>query len=369
MSNRICNRPPMMFLTFSIEGMGTIELGTILCIILASISFTLTMSNAGMPKPPPKPQIPKKPPQNRIARAMQQKLARAEIVARRQRILQSVASHGFPFAELPPEIQLIILAHISECIPTYQALIRVSHYMYGLTLRACVPCMPIALSTTKQITSFARLLSSDIPQVHLHHSRSNIANLVHRLWISALRKEDKDLGVEILKACMNIRVLACDARTLRAAIAKSSKFRHTRCRNLTLLLSRSRWDAEMNTSAGLAFLQRLTHLRVMGEKSVPRDLCSIKLTHLSYSDRPGYDESTVDKPWALSHSDVFPSLRQVVMTRRCGPEGRALQQIGPRLVVCYVSRELTEMEMWCNTGKGGSLWDQAVMRSQGRIMI
>jgi hypothetical protein len=350
-----------MSLTLPIDGVG----GTILCIILVSISFTFTFSAAGTPRLPEKPQVPKKTPPNRIARATQWKASRAQIVARQQRISQCVASNGFPFGELPPEIQLMILAYASEWIPTYQALIRVSHHMYGLTLRACLPHMPVALSTTKQITSFAHLLASDIPQVYLHHSRLYVANLVHRLWISALRKEDKDLGIEILRTCINVRVLACDARTLRAAIAKPSKFRHTRCRDLTLLLSRPGWDVSLNTPTGLAFLQRLTHLRVMGEKTVPKDLCSAKLTHLSYSDRHGYDELTVDRPWALGHPDMFPSLREVVLTRRCGPEGRTLERIGPRLVVCYVSRQWTEMQMWCDTAKGGSLWDQAGIRLQG----
>jgi len=292
---------------------------------------------------------------------MQRKAAHAEFVAWRGRISQSVAADGFPFGELPAEIQLMILAHISESIPTYQALIRVSHHMYGLTLRACVPCMPIALSTTKQITSFAHLLASDIPQVYLHHCRLYVANLVHRLWISPLRKEDKDLGIEILKMCMNVRVLACDARTLRAAIAKCSKFRHTRCRDLTLLRSRPQWDAGLKTPSGLAFLQRLTHLRVMGEQSVPREWYSSTLTHLSYSDRhcSGCDELVVDYPWALAHPNNFPSLQQVVLTRRCGREGQVSQRIGHRLAVCYVSGQWTEIEMWCDTAKGRSLWNEA----------
>ena len=343
---------------FSTDGVA----GTILCLILISISFTFTVATAATPTPPlQKHHVPKRLVRNRIARAIERKAAQAEVVAWRRRVSQSVAADGFPFRELPPEIQLMILAHVSEWIPTYQALILVSHHMYGLTLRACVPCMPIALSTTKQITSFARLLASDIPQVYLRHSRLYVANLVHRLWISPLRKEDKDLGIEILKMCINIRVLACDARTLRAAIAKCSKFRHTRCRDLTLLLSRPQWDVSLKTPSGLAFLQRLTHLRVMGEQSVPRDLYSTKLTHLSYSDRPGCasDESVVDYPWALAHPNVFPSLQQVVLTRRCGPEGQACQKIGPRLVVCYVTREWTEMQIWCDTAKGRSLWNQA----------
>jgi hypothetical protein len=350
-----------MSLTFPIDSVG----GTILCLILASISFIFTAAAAATPRPPVQtPKVHKKSLPNRIARAVRCKVAQAEIVARRQRISQSVASNGFPFEEFPPEIQLMILAYISECIPTYQALVRVSHHMYGLTLRACVPCMPITLSTTKQLSSFAHLLVSNIPQVYLHRSRLYVANLVHRLWISPLRKEDKDVGIEILKTCMNVRVLACDARTLRTAIVKCSKLRHNRCWDLTLLLSRPQWDVGLKTPTGLVFLQRLTHLRVMGEQSVPRDLHSAKLTHLSYSDRPGHDESAVDHPWALGHLDMFPSLQQVVLTRRCGPDGRALQRIGPRLVVCYVSRQWTEMQMWCDTAKGRSLWEQAAIRSR-----
>jgi hypothetical protein len=276
-----------------------------------------------------------------------------------------VASDGFPFKELPPEIQLMILAYFSEWRPTYQALVRVSHHMYGLTLRACIPHMPITLSTPKQITSFAHLLASDIPQVYLHRSRLSVANLVHRLWVSPLRKEDHDLGIKILKTCINVRVLACDARTLRAAIAKSTKHRHTMCKDLTLLLSRPRWEVGLNTPAGLTFLQRLTHLRVMDEKTVPRDLCCTKLTHLSYSDHFGCDEAPVDHQWALKQPIIFPSLQQVVLTRRCGPEGRAPQRIGSRLIVCYVARQWTEIQLWCDMAEGRRLWDQAAIRSQG----
>jgi hypothetical protein len=353
-----------MSLTSLIDGLIDGVGGAILCIIILSLSFTLAFSAASPPTSVTQSHIPG-PRQDRIARAIQWKAARAEIIARRNRIQQSVASDGFPFEELPPEIQLMILAYFSEWIPTYQALVRVSHHMYGLTLRACVPHMPITLSTTKQLSSFAHLLASDIPQVYLHRCRLYVANLVHRLWVSPLRKEDHDLGIEILRTCVNVRVLACDARTLRAAVAKFTKYRHNMCRDLTLLLSRPRWDVSLNTPSGLTFLQRLTHLRVMGEATVPRDLCCTKLTHLSYSDRFGCDDSPVDHPWALGQPTIFPSLRQIVLTRRCSPEGRALKRVGSRLIVCYVARQWTEMQLWCDMAKGRGLWSQAAIRSQG----
>jgi hypothetical protein len=225
----------------------------------------------------------------------------------------------------------------------------VSQHMYLWTLRACLPRMPITLNTTRQLSSFSDIL----------HSHPDVAPLVHHLWVSPLRTEDARSGHAILRACTNVRVLACDARSLVAAIAKPSKFKHTACRDLTLLLSRPRWEQHLGTPSGLAFVRRLTHLRVLGEGMAPRVLGFPALTHLSYVDRPPADPSTVEYPWALGHAEVLPLVQAVVLTRRSGPEMGAPERIGARIVVMYVSRQSTEMQTWCDGVRGRNLWERA----------
>lgn len=207
----------------------------------------------------------------------------------------------------------------------------------------------------KQISSFFDLL----------HSHPDVASLVHHLWVAPLRKEDIRLGHAILRACTNVRVLACDARSLGAAIAKSSKFKHTMCRDLTLLLSRPKWEAQLNTPSGLEFTRRLTRLRLMNGAMVPHMLSFSKLTHLSYVDRPPPDPSTVEYPWALDHPEILPSLQTVILTRRCGVVPDPPERIGPRLVVLYVSRESIEMQTWCDGVRGWGMWAEAASIPRG----
>ncbi|RDB24353.1 hypothetical protein Hypma_008424 [Hypsizygus marmoreus] len=308
-------------------------------------------------------------PRPRLAQAYRRKAEKAALIdleRRRRRILESWATDGFQFTKLPPELQLMILAYSADWTATYRSLVQVSRSMFRSTLRACIPHIPITLSTPKQLASFFSLLNGGIARFE---AGLNVGLLVHRLWVTPLRKEDNVLGYRILTACTNVRVLACDARTLRATVARSSKLRHTMCRDLTLLLSRSRWDLYRDTPSGAALMKQLTHLRVMGEEMVPQELGLPNLTHLSFLDRPRFDgESEVVKPWPLGDRKAFPSLHNVVLTRRCGAEGLSPSRVDAKLVLLYFPREWTEMQIWCDSARGRSIW-QLAATAHGPVKI
>ncbi|GLB45291.1 hypothetical protein LshimejAT787_2100510 [Lyophyllum shimeji] len=318
-----------------------------------SLLFIYSISTVGDPRPPQLLPI-RPPPRSYLAQAKQRKAAIAaavELERTRIRIRENWETYGFRFKRLPPELQLMVLAFSAEWPETYRALVLVSRYMCHATQRACIPRMPVTLSTSKQLSAFASLVQRD----------ARVGDLVHNLWISPLRREDSSLAYRILRACTNVRVLACDAWTLAATIAnvKPTRLRHTMCRDLTLLLRCPEWESAMNTPHGLLFLRQLTHLRVVSEQTVPRELPLDNLTHLSYSTRRRPDDEDIERPWALSDRKIFPSLRQVVLTKRCGPEEPSAQKVKSKVVLLYVSRERTEMEMWCDMAAGQSIWHKA----------
>ena len=89
---------------------------------------------------------------------------------------------AFPLTALPPELQFLILAHLAPRPHTYRALTRVSHTIYALVLRACLPHTPIAPSTPAQLPSFTQLPAS------LLNSTLHIPALTHRLLVYPLRR-------------------------------------------------------------------------------------------------------------------------------------------------------------------------------------
>ncbi|KAH0583121.1 hypothetical protein H2248_011008 [Termitomyces sp. 'cryptogamus'] len=369
---------------------GTLDIGTLIHDILAhqvgdigwivlftiistSLVFIYKISAASYPIPPTSslipPNYPHRPtlsliPPNYLARSRQQK---AQIVAAKRLeqcrgvIHEGLSKQGFPLKRLPPELQLLVLSYSADWPETYRALILVSWHVYNSTLRACLPIMPITLSSTKQLRSFAIFIHNK----DSHHG-FNIRLLIHRLWISPLQKEGLKHTKYILQACTDIRVLACTVRGL-VAITKYPKLKHTMCRDLTLLRLPLQWDSDvaLNTPSGLQFLRQLTHLRVMGEQSVPKTLSFDHLLYLSYK-YPGrscadsdMDDLEIKRPSALGNRLIFPSLRKAVLTRRCGVEEKAPLLCDARLVLLHVRRDLTEMEIWCNGSIGESLWQQA----------
>ncbi|KAG5653094.1 hypothetical protein H0H81_002319 [Sphagnurus paluster] len=330
---------------------------TALSIISLASLFVLSMSWLGEgPRPPPHVI----PPRQYLAEVRQRQAEKSALLEKersRTRILTSWMENGFHFQTLPVEIQMTVLAFCADTPATYRALVCVSRSVYVMTLRACLPLMPITLSSPRQLISFSHLVCRDETPIA---SSLDAGVLVHRLWLSPLRREDTSLAYRILRACSNVRALACDARTLSAAIARCTRFKHEMCRELTLLLSRPQWECAMDTPSGLQFLQQLTHLRLMGEPTVPRTLPLPALTQMSYPDqllRP--EGENIVRPWALGTPVAFPSLQQVVLTRRCGPAGHIPEEVDPRLLVVYVPRDQTEMEVWCAAAKGQSLWYHA----------
>ncbi|KAF9465713.1 hypothetical protein BDZ94DRAFT_1252957 [Collybia nuda] len=355
---------PLDAVRLAIETDGLLWTG--LWIFLLSICFTYSVSSLGHPpRTPPPPTI--KVPRNRIIEAQKRRLEITRAIERenaRLLALEKGLKGGFPFLTLPLEIQFLVLSHSSDWISTYQSLICVSRHMYLSTLRGCLPHMAITLCTMRQVSSFFDIL----------HSHPDVALLVHHLWVAPLRREDIRLGHTILRACTNVRVLACDARSLFVAVAKPSKFKHTMCRDLTLLLSRPQWEIHLNMPSGISFISQLTRLRVMSEGTVPRMLRFPKITQLSYVDRPPLNPSAVEYPWALDRPDILPSLQTVILTRRCGPPQRPPERIGPRLVVLHISREVVEMQNWCDGVRGKSLWDEAALiplidQSRGDVKV
>ncbi|KAG5643625.1 hypothetical protein DXG03_000592 [Asterophora parasitica] len=335
---------------FQVEGLGWTALS------LVSVALFFIYSLASVSRPVPPPALKKRPP-NYLAQARQRQAEKAAIIRLEQsrtRIRESWANDGFPFLKFPPELQHAVLGFCADSPSTYLALVRVSHATYHSTLRACIPLMPITLSTSKQLSAFARLVHRDEENPR-SLAPNNACLLVHHLWVSPLRREDTPTAYNILRACTNVRALACDARTLATSIAKR-KFRHTMCRDLTLLLSQPQWEGTMDTPSGRLFLRQLTHLRVMGEPTVPRVLPMAELTHLSWST---VDDDGAAKPWPLGDRVVFPALQQVVLTRRCGPEKPEPRKISSQLALFYVLRDYTEMELWCEGVTGQSLWSRA----------
>lgn len=332
-----------------------LELGwTALSIISMSLVFIYSISVVGDTRPTvSSPAHP-----NYLAISRKQKariLAEKQFEQRRRAIREN---WSFRLKRLPPELQLLILSYSADWPETYRALVLVSRHIYNSTLHACLPIMPITLSSTKQLTSFASLV---------HRNRSSRfgfdrGNLVHRLWLSPHRKEDFTHTYRILRACVNIRVLACDARALFLTM-HSPKFKHTMCRDLTLLPSHPQWVSALETPSGLQFLRQLTHLRFTGEHNLPKTLSFDRLLYLSYWETSFPDSGTigseVKRPSALDDKSIFPSLQQVVLTRRCGTEERAPLLCDQTLVLLYVHRDCTEMEIWRNDSKGKSLWKQA----------
>ncbi|KAG6829217.1 hypothetical protein H0H92_005282 [Tricholoma furcatifolium] len=333
---------------------------TVFSIVSISLVFIYSLSAAGDPRPPVPTKVRA---HSYLAHAKQR---RAEIAAaielERQRILirENWSTRGFRLKRLPAELQLMILSHCAEWPETYRSLVLVSRYMYHSTLRACLPIMSITLSSTKQLASFASLVRKGKTHRNLPDS---VGNLVHRLWVSPLRREDLLNAYHILRACTNVHTLACDARGL-AMITVSERFKHTQCKDLTLLgLSRPQWEYTLDTPSGLQLLRQLTHLRVMNEKIVPQSVVFDQLLYLSYQERRepnAGDDTNVERPWVLGDGSLFPSLRQVVLTRQCGPEEeRAPLQVDQRLALLYVRRDRTEMEIWRNGLQGETLWQQA----------
>ncbi|KAH0583123.1 hypothetical protein H2248_011009 [Termitomyces sp. 'cryptogamus'] len=344
-------------LTFQVEELGW----TAFSLVSMSLVFIYSISAAGDPRPPHSSLIPP----NYLARSQERK---AKIVAAKKfecgprPIFENcLLTECFQLKQLPPELQLLVLSYSTDWPETYRALVLVSRYIYHLTLRACLPIMPITISSSKQLTSFASLVHRNKSSRHCRLP-PDLGNLVHRLWISPLRNEDFVHTYHILRACGNVRVLACDARGI-AMITSSPKFKHTMCTDLTLLLSHPQWSNALNTPSGLQFLRQLTHLRVMGEESVPKTMFFDHLLYLSYSERSrpdsDMDDSEIKRPLALSNMSIFPSLRQVVLTRRCGMKEKAPVLCDPRLVLLHVRRDRAEMEIWRNGIKGQSLWQQA----------
>ncbi|KAG6864628.1 hypothetical protein C0991_008160 [Blastosporella zonata] len=342
-------------LAFRVEDLGW----TALSIISISVVFIYSVSAAGDPRPMA---LSKVRPNNYLAQAKQRKAeiaAAIELEQSRTRIRQKWSTNGFHFRRLPPELQIIVLAYSADWPETYRALVLGSRYLYHSTLRACLPLMSITLNSTKQIASFASLVHKDGSSPHILPLAAGA--LVHRLWVSPRREDFMD-AYHILRACTNVRALACDPRWL-AMIMKSPRFKHTMCKDLTLLPTRPHWDNFMTTPCGIQLLRQLTHLRVMGESCVPQGVSFNMLLHLSYSvplASNGQDDSALEKrPWMLSNRAAFPYLQQVVLTRQCGVEERAPLKVDARLVHIHLRKDHTEMEIWRNGLNGESLWQQA----------
>lgn len=329
----------------------------LLSFILVCLASTASSPSSVLVKIPPPPRLAEAKRRRKLWKVAQMQIE----VQRGAAHMKAQCAQGpyFPFTKLPLELQFAILALCSGDPQTYRALVLVSQYFHHTTTRACLPCIPITLITTRELLSFVALLRR---RVRYGHAVASVGTLVRRLWVTPIREKDAKLGQEILSACPNLRSLACDSKTLAYLISRRC---HMHCTELTLLLSRRDWDLALSdTPHGASFLSKLTHLRVTSEQLVPyRSAFLTKLTHLSYFERPQlyFDKSNMlDKPqFVTSYPLAFPSLSEVVLTRRCDGDTPPPKRFDRNFVLLHVPRELTEVEMWKNSVKGESLWSKA----------
>ncbi|KAM6494042.1 hypothetical protein JOM56_010403 [Amanita muscaria] len=178
-----------------------------------------------------------------------------------------------PFMIVPDEIKIKILSHTSErgSIEALRALLRVSKRIRYMTLQSCLPLLPIVLHSRRNIQSFYLFCLSN----------PELVRCVHHIWVQPPSQEDQFPACAIIKACTNLRTLACTASMLGAAVCSEGTLRHEHCRDFTLLESPEvDWESTLPKRVASAFFGSLTHLRVVG-KVIPSTLQCREIIHSS----------------------------------------------------------------------------------------
>lgn len=273
-------------------------------------------------------------------------------------------SKPISFITLTTELQFLILSHASTDIKsarqTFLALVLVSKDVRRKMFLACLPHMSIMLTTRERLISFDLFCSSNPEDAEF----PGVAQLVNRLWISPSEPEDQVISSTVLKRCINVRSLACNAWLLKEAVTCSQdELKHKHCQSLTLLTSERDWEgtlpSQMRHEPCKAFFGQLTHLQVAGDSMVPKQLLCSRLTHLSFVCPPGWKKEGA-KGLLKSLTKRYPELKIVAMTQRKEGEARAETVAkghgSPRVVVYYSPKETIDADEW---SEGVSVWDKA----------
>ncbi|KAF8336776.1 hypothetical protein F5887DRAFT_986443 [Amanita rubescens] len=278
--------------------------------------------------------------------------------------LTDLGSKPISFTTLAKELQFLILSHASTDIKsarqTFLALVLVSKDIRRKMFLACLPHMSIMLTTRERLISFDLFCSSNPEDAEF----PGVALLVNRLWISPFEPENQVLSSTVLKRCVNVRSLACNAWLLKeAVICSPDELKHKHCQSLTLLTSEREWEgtlpSQMRHGPCKAFFSQLTHLQVAGDSMLPKQLLCSSLTHLSFACPPGWKNDGAKGLSVKSLTKRYPEFKTIAMTQRKEGEARAemVAKLGnSRVVVYYSPKEAIEADEW---SEGVSVWDKA----------
>ncbi|TFK68423.1 hypothetical protein BDN72DRAFT_680217 [Pluteus cervinus] len=208
------------------------------------------------------------------------------------------------FSSLSPELQLRALSFTPTA--DVASLLLVSRNIRDLTLMACLPYFPIALTTMERIESFSELLRNN-PAYALY---------VKHIWIGQMSSRpntpdipagegppapnempppspEVEASAWILAQCTNVSSLACEAQILHRTLYTSMSWQsqqgsteapppsllHKTCESLTLLPSIRGWERAISAlgstqdpghvGIGASFLQQITHLRIVSSLNLP----------------------------------------------------------------------------------------------------
>ncbi|KAF8336775.1 hypothetical protein F5887DRAFT_566849 [Amanita rubescens] len=322
----------------------------ILWIILVSIMFLLLFSHLGGPDKVSKPRTP--PP------AVLAKFRATQFLKEKDRHSRL----KFPkFTELPDELQLHILSYASSR-QTFLALALTSKDIRRITFLACLPRIPILLTTREKLISFDRFCVNNPEDTYF----PGVARVVRHLWISPYEAEDRLPSSRVLKRCLNVNWLACNVWLLREGVLSQDELEHQQCRFLTLLKpSEEKWDSnippQMQRSCG-AFFKQLTRLQVEADVLVPRRILCDNITHLSFACAPGWKkEGALGLMKLVKDVKRYPRLEKVVVTQRKPDEKVDIvgdSEASPRIVTHGAPGDAVDVKHW-DVDEGVDVWERA----------
>lgn len=303
---------------------------------------------------------------NRLGPKMDARKAWMEAAAlERLRIARFPARLRFPFNNLVVEIQLVIVEIAITSFPRFRKTLRsVSRRMRDLV--EMLPLGNVLLRTREHLKLFSRFLASS----------SEAKFRVRRLWVIMPHPEaleacdEEEFIIPIVQACSEITSLVCNARTLIAAICSEPDFRHTKCRELTLMETDGMWRMILSTAHGRTFFGQLTHLRAIlwTTLEVPADLTFSHLTHFSFPSSSVPTEVFINSILLAKNAARFPVLKQIVVTigeiHWPWMVYPAIDDVDSRVFVFLHSRKWPEGRLW-KQGRYGpqSLWSDATLPS------
>jgi len=321
----------------------------ILWIILVSIMFLLLFSHLGGPDKVE----PRKSPPAVLAKFLATQSRKEK--DRRSRLQFS------KFTDLHEDLQLHILSYASlkTLRQTFLALALTSKDIRRKTFRACIPRIPILLTTRESLISFDHFCVNNPEDAHF----PGVARLVRHLWICPYEAEDRLPSSRVLKRCLNIDSLACNVWLLKEGVCSQDELKHQQCRFLTLLRpGEEKWEVNipprMRKSCE-AFFEQLTRLQVEADDLVLRRISCNNLTHLSFACAPGWKKEGAEGLVNLvTDAKRYPRLEKVVVTQRKPEEVAIVQESSPRVVVYKAPEDPVDVRHW-DVDEGVDVWERA----------